>query len=157
MARQRKWKPGEVGWMHSSEMYGLPLPKPVQVQIVSVTEGDLHPVKAQTKSGQIFYCRHDEIQSRAAKAERKPAVMPVPEEVRKEAEHMAEKRMEELKAQQLPTFEEVAEGFYSLAEVGRMEQTHARDVVIALAEKALFDRIKNGVVWNARDWEGDKI
>lgn len=143
----RRWKVGDTGWICGNEMSDVEFQNPVRIVVAGIVEGDLHPIKVRTNTGRVYYCRESEIQTRPAKAERKPAQLIVPEEVKKEAEEMAEKRMEEINARSKPTFEEVAESFYSLAEIGRGEQTHARDVVISLAEKALFDMIKNGCRW----------
>ena len=147
MSSTRQWKPGQMGWICGNEMSGVTFNEPMKIEIMGFCEGDLHPVKVRSQNGRIYYCTEAEIQTRAAKAAKKPAPLIVPEKVKKEAEKMAEKRMEEIKARSMPTFEEVAESFYSLAEIGRGEQTHARDVVISLAEKALFDMIKNGCRW----------
>lgn len=105
----RKWKPGEIGWINFNDLYGVRFQQPMKVQVLSVLEGDLHPLKVKGLDGRIYYCKEDEIQTRAAKAQRKPAKTAVSEDIRKEASKMAEKRMEELKNAGKPTFAEVTE------------------------------------------------
>ena len=60
------------------------------------------------------------------------------------AEELAAKRME--KIMEKPTFEEVCEKFYALAKFGA-EEIQGKDIVLQLAEKAIFEEIKNGVIW----------
>lgn len=149
MSKPKKWEPGEFGFIYANEMYDIHFDRSVKVEVLAVIENDLHPVKVKSiKSGVVYYCKHEEIQTRAAKAERKPAKTAVSEDIRKEASKMAEKRMEELKNEGKPTFAEVTEKFYALAQVGsENKESPAMDTVIALAEKALFEEIKNGVTW----------
>lgn len=139
------------GYIFTNEMGGISFKKPEKVQVISILTGDLHPVRVKSlSSGSVYYCTEKEIQTRAAKAERKPAEMVLPEAIKKEAEKMAEQKVQEFKDSRKPTFEEVADSFYSLAEIGKLEASHARDVVISLAEKALYDRIKDGCVWEKK-------
>ncbi|WP_301097696.1 hypothetical protein [Faecalibaculum rodentium] len=66
-----------------------------------------------------------------------------------EAEKMAEKRIEELQtAKKLPVFGEVLDNFLALCKVG-IERPESRemDIVMQLAERALFEQIKDGCVW----------
>lgn len=145
----RHWKTGETGWIFGNEMSNVEFPEPMKVEIVGFCEGDLHPVKVRSQNGRIYYCREAEIQTRAAKAAKKPAPLIVPEKVKVKAEKMAEKRMEELQtAKKLPAFSEVLESFMALCKVG-IERPESRemDIVMQLAERALFDRIKDGCVW----------
>lgn len=147
----RKWKPGEIGWINFNDLYGVRFQQPMKVQVLSVLEGDLHPLKVKGLDGRIYYCKEDEIQTRAAKAQRKPAKTAVSEDIRKEASKMAEKRMEELKNAGKPTFAEVTEKFYALAKAGfENKESEEMDLVLALAEKALFEEIKDGVVWGPK-------
>lgn len=151
MSRPKAWKPGDIGYIFTNEMGGIKFQKPEKVQVISILTGDLHPVKVKSlSSGSIYYCTEKEIQTRAAKAERKPAGMVLPEAIKKEAEKMAEQKINDFKDSKKPTFEEVADSFYSLAEIGKQEESHARDVVISLAEKALYGRIKDGCVWERK-------
>lgn len=148
MGRVKNWKPGDIGWIQTCDMNGIIYQKPQQVKVLSVESEGLHPIKVQTvKSGDVLYCTLAELQTRAAKAERNPA-RAVPEKVKKEAEKMTEKKIAEFMNR--PTFAEVAESFYAIAEIGRTEESKARDVVISLAEKALYDKIKDGCVWEAK-------
>lgn len=149
MSSTRQWKPGQTGWICGNEMSNVEFPQPMKVEIVGFCEGDLHPVKVRSQSGRIYYCKEAEIQTRAAKAAKKPAPLIVPEKVKVEAEKMAEKRMEELQtAKKLPAFSEVLESFMALCKVG-MERPESKemDIVMQLAEQALFDQIKDGCVW----------
>lgn len=148
MGRVKNWKPGDIGWIQTCDLNGIDFKKPQQVKVLSVESTGLHPVKVQImKTGDILYCTLAELQTRVAKAERKPAKA-VPEKVKKEAEEMAEKKIAEFMNK--PTFAEVAESFYAIAEIRKAEESRARDVVISLAEKALYDRIKDGCVWETK-------
>lgn len=69
-------------------------------------------------------------------------------EIRRTAELMAEERMKEIMAQldaNKPTFEEVKEKFYAIADVRKACSGPTYDIVLDLAEKALFAEIKGGV------------
>lgn len=149
MGRPNSWKPGDIGFIFSNEVGGVTFKKPVKVQVVSILAGDLHPVKVKSLSdGSVYYCTEKELQTRAAKAERRPASLVVTDDIRKEAAEMAEKRMAEIKNAGKPTFAEVREKFYALAKVGtEHKESPAMDLVLTLAEKALFNEIKDGVVW----------
>lgn len=148
MGRARKWKPGDIGWICSCELNGLAFARPQQVKVLSVESEGLHPIKVQTlKTEDVMYCKPSELQTRAAKAERNP-VTAVPEKIKKEAEIMAEKKIAEFMNK--PTFSEIAESFYAIAEIGRAEASREKDIVISLAEEALYDKIKDGCVWEAK-------
>lgn len=90
------WEPGDTGFILGNEMRGQKFVKPALVEVLSYLEGDLHPYKVRdVKTGTIFYCSAKEIHTRPSKALKKPG-MPVTEQTRKEAEKLAEKRLEEL-------------------------------------------------------------
>lgn len=145
MSKSKKWKPGEIGYIYTNELYDISFDRSVKVEVLADLESGLHPVKVKSlKSGIVYYCRHEEIQTRAAKAERKPAKLIIPEKIKEQAEELAAKRME--KIMEKPTFEEVCEKFYALAKFGA-EEIQGKDIVLQLAEKALFEEIKNGVIW----------
>lgn len=145
MSKPKKWKPGEIGYIYTNELYDISFDRSVKVEVLADLETDLHPVKVKSiKSGIVYYCRHEEIQTRAAKAERKSAKLIIPEKIKEQAEELAAKRME--KIMEKPTFEEVCEKFYALAKFGA-EEIQGKDIVLQLAEKALFEEIKNGVIW----------
>ncbi|MEY8380465.1 hypothetical protein AAK979_05365 [Ileibacterium valens] len=145
MSKPKKWKPGEIGYIYTNELYDISFDRSVKVEVLADLETDLHPVKVKSlKSGIVYYCRHEEIQTRAAKAERKSAKLIIPEKIKEQAEELAAKRME--KIMEKPTFEEVCEKFYALAKFGA-EEIQGKDIVLQLAEKAPFEEIKNGVIW----------
>lgn len=138
MSKPKKWKPGEIGYIRINELYGIRFKTPIKVEVMAEIEQDLHPVKVRSlKSDVIYYCKHEEIQTRAAKAERKSAKLIIPEKIKEQAEELAAKRME--KIMEKPTFEEVCEKFYALAKFGA-EEIQGKDIVLQLAEKALLKR-----------------
>lgn len=148
----RKIQPGDVEWICGSELNGVRFKNPVQVVVKSIDSGSMHPIKVQTRDGSTYYVSEEEFQRRAAKAEKKPANLIVPEKIKQEAEQMAEKKIQEFKEEQKakpkkPTFEDICTKFYALASVGANGESPARDIVLRLAEKALFDEIKEGCVW----------
>lgn len=150
----KQWKPGDVGYIFANEMSGITFLKPEKVQIISILAGDLHPVKVKSlSSGSIYYCTEKEIQTRAAKAERKPADMVLPEAIKKEAEKMAEKRMDEIKDKLRPEFKDICDKFYAICIIGESNKgsgtEEMADTVIKLAERALYEEIKDGCRWSS--------
>lgn len=147
------WKVGDIGYIFANEMYSVKFPKPEKVQVISILDGDRHPVKVKSlSSGSIYYCAEKEIQTRAAKAERKPAAV-LPEAIKKGAEEMAEKRMDEIKEKLRPEFRDICDAFYAICIVGEASKGSGNeemaDTVIKLAERALYEEIKDGCRWSA--------
>ena len=95
-------KPGEYGWV-TAHMQGMYL-EPVPVKILAITDTGVHNVKVTTESGQILYCRPDQIKSRPAKAER-AAEPAIPEAVHQTAEKLAERKIQQHKARAAKTKE----------------------------------------------------
>lgn len=141
------WKIGDTGWICGSESYGVSeFKEPVQVKVIGVMPGDLHPLKVVTAHGATLYVSEKEIQTRQAKAKRKPASLLVTEEVKEKAAKMAEKRMEEIMENTKPKFCDVAEVFDAMS---RLRSQHPEDegyqVLIKLAGDRLYEMIKDGV------------
>lgn len=146
MAKPRKWFPGEFGFIYGNELYDVSFSKPVKVEVLAVIENDLHPVKVKSiKSDIVYYRRHEEIQSRAAKAAKKP---------KEQSEVLAERRMKELKKMaeiKKPTREEIQKKFEAItlvkyAEINCQDACpECRDLVIDLAYSTLFRELQNGI------------
>lgn len=164
MGRPKKGiQPGDVGWICGNEINGVRFKSPIQVEVLSVDSGSMHPIKVRTKAGRIYYISEEELQKRASKAEKKPADLIVPEDVKKEAEIMAEKRIETLltsgeltmtkteirteAVHKLPSFQDIKRKFYSIRAIG-LSGAEGAELVADLAEKALFEEIKNGCTWS---------
>lgn len=88
-------KPGEYGWV-TAHMQGMYL-EPVPVKVLAITNTGVHNVKVTTESGQVLYCRPDQIKSRPGKAER-AAEPAIPEAVHQTAEKLAEQKIQRHKA-----------------------------------------------------------
>lgn len=69
------------------------------------------------------------------------------------AERKAEERMEQLKKQAKPKFEDVMTKMYAMAAIGKAkgENQGAADIVLSMAEKQLYREIKDGCVWPEED------
>ncbi|WP_289688403.1 hypothetical protein, partial [Dubosiella newyorkensis] len=139
--------------------------------IRSIAETGSHPIKVQIDGiGDTTYCSEEQIlytlkqaKEQVTKNFEKLQSARIKEKAEQQAKEREKKIMEKLKISTteevptisaclekqnaLPTFEEVADAFYSLAEIGKQGESHARDVVIGLAEIALFEKIKHGCVW----------
>ena len=91
--------------------------------------------------------KHDLAFDMTAKPVVKQQISP---EIKREAEKLAEERMEQIKKEARSkakiTFGEVAGKFYALAKVGS-QNTEESETVIKLAEKALYEEIKDGCIW----------
>lgn len=169
MARPRKWKVGDFVYAAGSisgEYFVVQ-----NGIILDIVDEGLHPIKVRLdRSNEITYCRIAQLYKDPKKA--KEAVTKNFEKlqaarIKEKAEQQAKEREKEImeklkistteevptisacleKQNVLPTFEEVADAFYSLAEIGKQGESHAHDVVIGLAETALFEKIKHGCVW----------
>ncbi len=169
MARARKWKVGDFVYAAGSisgEYFVVQ-----NGIILDIVDEGLHPIKVRLdRSNEVTYCRIAQLYKDPKKA--KEAVTKNFEKlqaarIKEKAEQQAKEREKEImeklkistteevptisacleKQNALPTFEEVADAFYSLAEIGEQGESHARDVVIGLAEIALFEKIKHGCVW----------
>lgn len=163
MSKPKKWKPGEIGFIYANDLYGIRFKTPIKVEVMAEIEQDLHPVKVRSlKSDVIYYCKHEEIQSRAAKAAKKPAVLIVPELIKEQSEVLAERRMKELKKMaeiKKPTREEIQKKFEAITLVKYAEincqdacpecmtdyTSECRDLVIDLAYSTLFRELQNGI------------
>lgn len=150
MGRPRKWKPGDKGFISAGtkDLFGLMFDHAQEVTVDSVIAQNR--VKVTTADGSCYYCAPKDIKSRKAQAIKSPAEHVIAEDIKDTAEMMAEKRMEKIMetiSKTKPTFEEVCEKFYALAKVGQAEKTLEIDIVISLAEKTLYEEIKDGVVW----------
>lgn len=88
-------KVGEFCWV-TAHMQGMYL-EPVPVKILAITNTGVHNVKVTTESGQVLYCRPDQIKSRPAKAER-AAEPAIPEAVHQTAKKLAEQKIQWHKA-----------------------------------------------------------
>lgn len=147
MSKSKKWKPGEIGYIYTNELYDISFDRSVKIEVLADLESGLHPVKVKSlKSGIVYYCRHEEIHNRAAKARKKTAQDIVPEKIKEQAENLAARKMEKIMESKKPTFEDIKEKFYALAQVSKYDIAK-KEIVLELAEKALFEEIKDGVVW----------
>ncbi|WP_305138598.1 hypothetical protein [Dubosiella newyorkensis] len=139
--------------------------------ILDIVDEGSHPIKVRLdRSNEITYCRIAQLYKDPKKA--KEAVTKNFEKlqaarIKEKAEQQAKEREKEImeklkistteevptisacleKQNALPTFEEVAKSFYAMAKIGSGEPDESKDIVIALAEAALFEKIKNGCVW----------
>lgn len=154
MSKKRPLKPGDVGYIYSNEMGGIKFSQPLKVQVVSIQPDDLHPVKVRSwPDGTIYYCKDSEVHTRASRAEKSPAKMVISESVKREAEKMAEKRMDEIKQSNRPEFKEICDKFYAICIIGESSKgsgtEEMADTVIKLAERALYEEIKDGCRWSS--------
>ncbi|WP_283650842.1 hypothetical protein [Ileibacterium valens] len=163
MSKSKKWKPGEIGYIYTNELYDISFDRSVKVEVLADLESGLHPVKVKSlKSGIVYYCRHEEIHSRAAKVKKKPAQDIVPELIKEQSEVLAERRMKELKKMaeiKKPTREEIQKKFEAITLVKYAEincqdacpecmtdyTSECRDLVIDLAYSTLFRELQNGI------------
>lgn len=142
-----KWKVGETGWISGSEVNGCQFKAPVRVRVLARTDPDIHPLKVADDKGRVFYCSDKELHGRAAKAKRQPAELIVTESIRRKAEEMAEQRIKEFEQAQKPAFQDIATAFYA---IGQALSDGTPRIVLDLAEKALYQEIKDGCVWTEK-------
>ena len=157
-------KVGEYGWVqnHAGGFYN----DPVRVKILATGCGGVHDIKVATEFGQILYCMPCQIKSRPSKA---LSVDPaIPAEVKKAAEKIAEKKIQDFKEKEKQemeiitekeaaerkerknkaTFEEVAKAFASLAKASDLEDEHPElSPVINLATEQIRSKFAGG--WEA--------
>lgn len=126
--------------------------------IMSIAETGSHPIKVQIEgTGDTTYCSEDQIfyalkpaKAQVTKNFEKLQATRIKEKAEQQAKEREKEIMEKLKAsikEEKPTFEEVAKSFYAMAKIGSGEPDESKDIVIALAEAALFEKIKHGCVW----------
>lgn len=126
--------------------------------IMSIAETSSHPIKVQIDGiGDTTYCAEEQIlytlkqaKEQVTKNFEKLQSARIKEKAEQQAKEREKEIMEKLKANtkdEKPTFEEVAKSFYAMAKIGSGEPDESKDIVIALAEAALFEKIKNGCVW----------
>lgn len=156
MARPRKWKVGDFVYAAGSISGDYFVVQ--AATIMSIAETGSHPIKVQIDgTGDTTYCSADQVfyamkqaKEQVTKNFEKLQSARIKEKAEQQAKEREKEIMEKLKANtkdEKPTFEEVAKSFYAMAKIGSGEPDESKDIVIALAEAALFEKIKNGCVW----------
>ncbi|WP_304580585.1 hypothetical protein [Dubosiella newyorkensis] len=148
--------------------------------IMSIAETGSHAIKVQIEgTGDTTYCSEEQVfyalkpaKEQVTKNFEKLQNARIKEKAEQQAKEREKEIMEKLKISTteevptisvclekqnaLPTFEEVAKSFYAMAKIGSGEPDESKDIVIALAEAALFEKIKHGCVWGKTNDRGGK-
>lgn len=152
-----KWKVGDHAYM-KADISG-PLAVPVLVKIIKVGCEGIHNIKVHEAANpnQIYYCNSRGLSKRKAQAERNRKSIAIPQDIKEEAEERTEKRMSEIKEkidkQNLPSFQEFMVKARACVLTIDRYNTEETLVMARLAEKQLYEEIKNGCVWENDEYE----
>ena len=115
--------------------------------VLAVGVPGFESVKLKDKNGDVFYARPSWLRKPNQADSKRTS-----KTIKRQAAAMAEERMKEIMTKQeeqtLPTFGAIAEQLYALAAFAKDNpENKANDTVLHLAERGLYETIKDGCRW----------